>query len=118
MRSLEPGLLTLTENPVFRVSIAEFLGPAEGPAERTNLATWITSVPRVQPSWIPMSGGRASPQSMATLLLGQLQKKLQQTIRESEDVGGPYPAVVRDTVKPKRSGVEVTRLLLMSEERN
>ena len=118
MRSLEPDLLTLTENAVFRVSIAEFLGPAEGPAERTNLATWITSVPRVQPSWIPMSGGRASPQSMATLLLGQLQKKLQQTIRESEDVGGPYPAVVRDTVKPKRSGVEVTRLLLMSEERN
>ena len=65
-----------------------------------------------------MGGVRASPQSMATLLLGQLQKKLQQTIRESEDVGGPYPAVVRDTVKPKRSGVEVTRLLLMSEERN
>ena len=117
MRSLEPGLLTLTENPVFRVSIAEFLGPAEGSAERANLATWITSVPRVQTGWIPMGGMRASPQSMVTLL-GQLQKKLQQTIRESEDVGGPYPAVVRDTVKPKRSGVEVTRLLLMSEERN
>ena len=90
MRGLEPGLLTLTEKPVFRVSIAEFLGTEEAPAERANLATWITSVPRAQTGWIPMGGTRASPRNMATLLLGQLQRKLQQTVRESEDVGARF----------------------------
>lgn len=118
MRGLQPGLLTLTENPVFRVSIAEFLGNEDRPVEQVNLATWIISVPQGQTGFLRMGGMRASPRQMVTVLLGQLQRKLQQTVRENEDVRGPFPAVIRDVVKPKRSGVNVTRMLLVGEDRN
>ena len=106
------GLLTVAQQPTFRVSVLQFL--EETKSMLPTLVEWLTQRPSADIQ-LRSSGTTADAHGACILILKQLQQKVQMTIKEGK-AQNPQHMIVRTVRHSRRNAAPVTRLLPASQE--